>query len=147
MLSHNQKSNVYFPSETGTTTDRLSGKEAVKHLGVKLSLPSLRTSCVSPPVFQVRFSSVFAGLSVSQCFGPQLCDSGVLVQTRVGSRFTSYVVGKLSCPNTVVLASDNLRLSRGKMYQMDLKATKNCPTKLTRVPIRQKCWQAPQEQA
>ena len=133
MLSHSPKANVGFPFGTGTTADLLSRKEAVKYLGVKLSLPPLGTSYVSPPVFKVRFSSVFAGLSVSQCFGPQLCVGCTPVQTRVGSRFTSHMVGKLSCPTTVVLASDNLRLSRGKMYQMDLKATKNCPPKLRRV--------------
>ena len=95
MPSQRPKSNVYFPFGTWTTADLLSGKEAVKYLGVKLSLPPLRTSCVSPPVFQVHFTSVFAGLSVSQCLGPQLCVGCTPVQTRVGSRFTSYVVGKL----------------------------------------------------
>ena len=82
-------------SHSPARTDLLSGKEAVKYLRVKLSLPPLRTSCVSPPVFQVHFTSVFAGLSVSQCFGPQLCVGCTPVQTRVGSRFTVYMVGKL----------------------------------------------------
>ena len=86
MLSQSPKSNVYFPFGTWTTANLLSGKEAVKYLGVKLSLPPLRTSCVSPRVFQVHFSSVFAGLSVAQCFGPQLCVSGTPVQTQ---RFSS----------------------------------------------------------
>ena len=94
MLSHSPKSNVRFPFGPGTRTDLLSGKEAVKYLGVKLSLPPLSTLCVSPPVFQLHFTSDFAGLSVSQCFGPQLCVSCTPVQTRVGSRFTLYVVGK-----------------------------------------------------
>ena len=70
-------------SHSPARTDLLSRKEAVKYLGVKLSLLPLHTLCVSPPVFKVCFSIVFAWFSVSQYFAPQLCTSGTPVQTRL----------------------------------------------------------------
>ena len=71
-------------SHSPARTNLLSGKEAVNYLRVKLSLPHLRTSCVSLPVFLNYFlAESLLGFGVLSVLVLNFAQCGTLVQTRI----------------------------------------------------------------